>query len=419
MKNNALRERLNWIPIVVMMIFFGGTWIFPMFYHVTERFNSLIIFVCLAGLFFINVDWMERLKAKDKVLIAMVAALIIATVNLFIIGSNKGCILIIADFLLLLYISPFVKFTDIQYKTLAVFFLLMYGVWFVHDMEFSYNTNTGATYTVFSLFAALIVLRYLSLEREIMGYFIVLALLRTGTLVMWHLARGAFSALFFFACFYMIFLIFDPAKHKGAYAFLSCFAVFGSLLFVWAYVALSRTGYNMRMPLFYKNVFSGREDIWTEVWGMLVKQPLLGIGSGYALSSFFEYNMHNAMYDILIVHGFIVFAIAAFVIIARLLGMREHIRKGPYSLIAGAAVFAIFFESFIDMDLMWADYTPVLLFLLVTLYRGTPYPVREGLSTEGLPSGLSDVAIKPAVAEGLREEAIEAATSGIIGESHE
>lgn len=352
------------------MIFFGGTWIFPMFYHVTERYNSLIIFVCLVMLFFTNVDWIGQLKNRDMILIAVAAALVTATVNLFIIGSNKGCILIVADFLLLLYIAPYVRLSDIQYRTLAVFFLLMYGVWFLHDMEFSYNTNTGATYTVFSLFAALVVLRYLSLKHEILGYFTVLALLRTGTLVLWHLARGAFSALFFFVCFFLLFLLLDPSKHKKLYAFICCFAVFGSLLFVWAYVALSRTGYNARMPLFYKNVFSGREDIWTEVWNMLVRQPILGIGSGYELSSFFEYNMHNAMYDILIVHGFIVFAIAAFVIIVRLIGMRDHIRSGPYSLIAGSAVFAIFFESFIDMDLMWADYTPVLFFLMVTLYRG-------------------------------------------------
>ena len=378
MKNEGLKHKLNWIPLVIMMIFFGGTWIFPMFYHVTEKYNSLIIFICLAGLFFINVDWVERLKAKDRILIATVAALLIAAANLFIIGSNKGCILIVADFLLLLYLSPYVELSSIQYRTLAVFFLLMYGVWFLHDMEFSYNTNTGATYTVFSLFAALIVLRYFSLKREIMGYFIVLALLRTGTLVLWHLARGAFSALFFFICFFMLFLVFDPAKYKKLHAFISCFAVFGSLLFVWAYVALSKTGYNARMPLFYKNVFSGREQIWTEVWNMLKKQPLLGIGSGYELSSFFEYNMHNAMYDILIVHGFIVFAIAAFVIISRLIGMRDKINRDPYSLIAGSAIFAIFFESFIDMDLMWADYTPILLFLLITLYRpGLPVPEKD------------------------------------------
>ena len=391
MNETGIREKLNWIPLFIMMVFFGGTWIFPMFYHVTERYNSLIIFVCLALLFFINVDLIRRLKEKDKVLIATVAALLIASANLLIIGSNKGCILIIADFLLLLYMAPLVKLSALQYRVLAVFFLLMYGVWFVHDMEFSYNTNTGATYTVFSLFAALIVLRYFSLKKEILGYFIVLALLRTGTLVMWHLARGAFSALIFFACFYLLFIIMDPLRHKWIFRFICFFAVFGSLLFVRAYVALSKTGYNARMPLFYKNVFSGREQIWTEVWNMLIKQPLLGIGSGFSLESFFEYNMHNAMYDILIVHGFIVFFIAAFVIIKRLAGMGEHIKKSPYTMIAGSAIFAIFFESFIDMDLMWADYTPVLFFLLLTLYGGADAASQEIGADEKFPEMIPDL----------------------------
>lgn len=361
---------LNWIPIAIMMVFYGGTWVSPWFYHVTERYNSLIIFVALALLFFINVDWVRQLKGRDTILIAMLLALGLASVNLFIIDSNKGCILVLADFLLMLYTAPHVRLTKPQYRTLAVFFLVMYGIWFVHDMEFSYNTNTGATYTVFTMFAAFIIIAYLAKRKEIYGYLVVLVLLRTGTLVMWHLARGAFSALFFFICFYFFFMLWRPEIHKKTFAFISAFAVFGSLLFVWAYVALSKTGYNAQMPIFYKDIFSGREDIWTEVWNMLIEQPLLGIGSGYELKSFFEYNMHNAMYDILIVHGVIVFIISAYLIIRRLTGMRMRVMKSTYTHIAASAVFAIFFESFIDMDLMWADYAPVLIFLLVTVYSG-------------------------------------------------
>ena len=361
---------LNWIPVAIMMVFYGGTWVSPWFYHVTERYNSLIIFVALALLFFINVDWVRQLKGRDTILIAMLLALGLASVNLFIIDSNKGCILVLADFLLMLYTAPHVRLTKPQYRTLAVFFLVMYGIWFVHDMEFSYNTNTGATYTVFTMFAAFIIIAYLAKRKEIYGYLVVLVLLRTGTLVMWHLARGAFSALFFFICFYFFFMLWRPEIHKKTFAFISAFAVFGSLLFVWAYVALSKTGYNAQMPIFYKDIFSGREDIWTEVWNMLIEQPLLGIGSGYELKSFFEYNMHNAMYDILIVHGVIVFIISAYLIIRRLTGMRMRVMKSTYTHIAASAVFAIFFESFIDMDLMWADYAPVLIFLLVTVYSG-------------------------------------------------
>ena len=361
---------LNWIPIAIMMVFYGGTWVSPWFYHVTERYNSLIIFVALALLFFINVDWVRQLKGRDTILIAMLLALGLASVNLFIIDSNKGCILVLADFLLMLYTAPHIRFTKRQYRTLAVFFLVMYGIWFAHDMEFSYNTNTGATYTVFTMFAAFIIIAFLAKRKEIFGYLVVLVLLRTGTLVMWHLARGAFCALFFFICFYFFFMLWRPEIHKKTFAFISAFAVFGSLLFVWAYVALSKTGYNAQMPIFYKDIFSGREDIWTEVWNMLIEQPLLGIGSGYELKSFFEYNMHNAMYDILIVHGVIVFIISAYLIIRRLTGVRMRVMKSTYTHIAASAVFAIFFESFIDMDLMWADYAPVLIFLLVTVYSG-------------------------------------------------
>ncbi|MBR1913303.1 MAG: hypothetical protein IJ827_00580, partial [Lachnospiraceae bacterium] len=129
---------LNWIPIAIMMVFYGGTWVSPWFYHVTERYNSLIIFVALALLFFINVDWVRQLKGRDTILIAMLLALGVASVNLFIIDSNKGCILVLADFLLMLYTAPHIRFTKRQYRTLAVFFLVMYGIWFAHDMEFSY-----------------------------------------------------------------------------------------------------------------------------------------------------------------------------------------------------------------------------------------------------------------------------------------
>ncbi|HCS00192.1 MAG TPA: hypothetical protein DIS68_05205, partial [Lachnospiraceae bacterium] len=120
-------KSLNWIPVGIMMVFYAGTWISPRFYHVTERYNSLIIFGALALLFFINVDWIGRLREKDMLLFALIVSLAIATANLFIIGSNKGCILILADFLLLLYMTPHISFTTLQYRTLVIFFFIMYA----------------------------------------------------------------------------------------------------------------------------------------------------------------------------------------------------------------------------------------------------------------------------------------------------
>ncbi len=372
-ENNAdtgrIREGLTWIPLVLIMIFFAGTWSFPWFYHITEIYNSLIIFICLALLFLIKVDWIGALRKRDVYLYVTVIALVIAVINLFIIGSNKGCILILADFLLIIYMAGKVRLSDLQMEVLSAFFFIMYLSWFLYDRAFPSNSNTGATYTVFTLFTALILLKRFYEKKEFMGLFIVMALLRTGTLVLWHLARGAFMALVFFAFFYCLFSMLDPSKHKRLYLFLCVFAVFGSLLFVFSYVMLSKTGFNAQMPFFYKNIFSGREQIWAEIWDMLKLHLLTGIGSGYELKSFFEYNIHNAMYDILAVHGVIVFLMSAFLIIGRLYVMGRHVRRDSSALIAASAVFAIFFESFIDMDLMWADYSPIILFLFLEVFR--------------------------------------------------
>ncbi len=365
-----IREYLNYAALFILLVFYAGTWTFPAFYHVTEIYNSLIIFAALCILFIANVDILSRLKERDPMLIVLGAALIIAVINLFLIGSNKGCILILADFLMILYLAPYVSFTGAQRKLQEIFFLVMFVSWFLYDRAFSYNSNTGATVTVFTFFGGMVLLSEIAEKREIYGFLVVISFIRVITLVFWHLARGAFFALSLFILFYYII----PKgwwDSKAFYRFLMVFSTLGSLAFVGAYVLIGSTGFNIPLPFFYKNVFSGREKIWYEVWEILRGQLLTGIGSGRELKSFFEYNIHNAMYDILAVHGVIVF-ILALVLIWNRLSMMGEIRDKSRGkkLVAVAAVFAVFIESFIDMDLMWPDYSPLLLFLLITVFRG-------------------------------------------------
>ncbi len=351
------------------MIFYAGTWTFPAFYHVTEIYNTSIVFVALGILFINNVNLIKKIKEKDIMLLVLAAALVIALVNLFVIGSNKGCILILTDFLLVMYLAQNIVLSDIQKKTLEIFFLVMFASWFVYDRAFFYNANTGATVTVFTLLGGYILLEKLCLKKEIYGFFIVIALLRTVSLVLWHLARGAFLALFVFLIFYYIVpkKLWDKKMFRRA---VTAFSVFGSLLFVAAYVGMSKLGSNPKMPFFYKNVFSGREQIWQEVWELFVTMPFTGIGSGRALKSFFEYNIHNSMYDILAVHGIIVFVLSICLILVTMFKAGDAAVKKRESFCAFVAVTAIFFESFIDMDLMWADYSPLLLFLLYEAFDG-------------------------------------------------
>lgn len=364
------RKRIiNWFAIVMMMILYGGTWLSPWFYHVTEYYNTSITFVILAILFFNNVPWVEGLKNKDWMLYILLLAGIIALINLILIHSHFGCLLILADFLLLWYSAPYIKLTKSQMEALSIFFFVIFFIWFCYDLAFSYNSNTGATVTVFSLLAALVLILRLYESKEIFGLLLVMAMIRSFNLVLWHLARGAFIALVLFLIFYYI----VPKKFwttKKLYVAFCLFATLGSLMFVLSYVSLAKTGYNLQIPFFYKSLFSGREEIWSEVFNLFKQKPMLGIGSGYELESFFEYNMHNAMYDILIVHGVIVFVLSMILIIGRLISFRKHMST-YIQRIAICGVFAMFFESFIDMDVMWSNYSPVLLFLLLCIFAGS------------------------------------------------
>lgn len=372
-ETNKRKNIINWIAIAILMIFYAGTWLFPYFYHITEIYNTSIVFAALTLLFFNNIDFVNRLKHGEKELYVLGLACVTALVNLFIIGSNKGCILILTDFLLVWYLGSELKLTARQLEFMCAVFVIVFLVWFGIDLAFSYNSNTGASVTTFTFMCASVYLTRLSQKKEIFGLIMVMCYIRLINLILWHLARGAFMALLLFAFFYYI----APRKwwaNKGTFYLLCLVSTLGSLLFVFSYVALAATGVNFQMPFFYKSLFSGREQIWLEIWNMLRTRLLTGIGSGFKLESFFEYNIHNVMYDILAVHGIIVFALALYLILKRMFMMRNVFARAQgeslrLSVLAAGGIFAIALESFIDMDLMWADYSPVLLFLLMVVFR--------------------------------------------------
>lgn len=350
------------------------TFLMPKFYALTDRYASLFVF-CMCGiLFFNNVDWIKLIKNKDKDIWILAAVVLLTGINLIIIGSNKGAFFVATDFVLIWYLSDKIVMTRRQIECMAVLYTSLLVVWLViaypiffgNYEEIAYNTNNAATFTVYTLLCAFIFLKKLSVRFEVMGVLTVMAVVRTFHLVLWHRARGAFVMLLVFMLFYYL----VPRKwweSKKLYRFLYLFATLGSLAFVAIYTALGQTGANFKLPFFYKNVFSGRQKIWLEIGKMFVKKPITGIGSGYALDSFFEYNLHNAMLDLIAVHGILVFIGIMYFVWKRLALFGKNIRKNTYALCALCAIFAVFFESFFDIDLIWADYAPNLMFLLIII----------------------------------------------------
>ena len=94
---------------------------------------------------------------------------------------------------------------------------------------------------------------------------------------------------------------------------------------------------------------------------------LTGIGTNFELKSFFEKNVHNAMYNFLVIHGILVFAGIVYFVCKRLKAFHERIKDNRVILCAMSALMAVFFESWFDVDIIWADYALNLIFLLCVI----------------------------------------------------
>lgn len=386
-EETAVRDAVSTVLLLLLFAFYTLTFFVPRFYGLTEKYVGVFVFVMLAGLFAINVNPVKQIKEKDKELIALAVLMILAGINILIVHSGFGCFFVVSNFALIFYLSRRMPFHKWQMYLFGILYTLMliywfFGVytWMFADYEsFAMNTNTAATFTVFSMMFAFAFFEKLFEDHKAAGLLITVALVKCLQIALYHRSRGAFIML---SAFFVL-RFFIPKKlwsRKGFFIFMCALATFGSLAFVAFYIWLGTTGINFRMPFFYKNIFSGREAIWLEFWNLFIHKPITGIGTNVTITSFFEFNVHNAMYNILVIHGIPVFALTLYLMYSGLLDVRKKIEADRVIRCAVAAIFAICIESFFDVDLIWTNYTLNVFLLLLTMngrWRGEPVETKE------------------------------------------
>ncbi len=368
------KDVCNSLLLFCMFMFYTMTFFVPRFYGLTEKYAGLIVFAMLSVIAAINVNPIGKIRQKDGTFIALLVLVILTGVNILIVKSGYGCFFVMTDFALVWYISTEMRFSKWQFYLMGALYtgMLIYwffGVytWMFADYEsFAMNTNTAATFTVFSMLCALIFFTKLYEKHRLAGLLITIALVKCLQISLYHRSRGAFIMLIAFVVLWFVI----PAglwEKKGFYYTVCCFATFGSLVFVAFYVWLGTTGVNFRMPFFYKNIFSGREAIWLEFWELFRDKPLTGVGTGVTITSFFEFNVHNAMYNILVIHGLPVFALMMYLMFGTWRRVHDRIRGNRVAGCALIALFAVCIESFFDVDLIWTNYSINVLFMLLAM----------------------------------------------------
>lgn len=377
--HEKIREPVNLIVMLLMLAGYALTFMVPKFYGATDRYVGVFVFGCLGILFLNNVDIISLLQNSGRSrrdFFLLLALLLLTLINLLLVSSGLGAFFVAADFILIFYTAPQIRFSKQSililsgafFAVLMIWFFLAYPKLFADYAFYGYNTNTGATFTIYTLLAAFLFTMLLSEKYRLAELLMTILMVKGLQLALWHRARGAFIMLLVF----MLLWFLVPKKwwrKKSFYYGVWTAATLGSLCFVALYIAVGATGVNFRLPFFYKDIFSGRDKIWYEFFTLFIKKPLTGIGTNVTIESFFEFNVHNAMYNFLVIDGILVF-LGILYLIFRFSAYAFKCLTSPLSLCALTILLAVFFESFFDVDLIWADYSLNLLFLCVVICHG-------------------------------------------------
>ena len=326
-------------------------------YETFVPYGTVFLFVFLVIAVFAYADTPAALF-RDKALIVVATVAAVALINIVLTGSGKGAWFTAVDVALVVYLADKIRFS----KILVWFMLLYTGFYFFYwtfDVKgyfTGYNTNYGGLVLITGFVFAVTLL--LTCHQRLKaasnpGYrflvvFIPFCFVWAYNIIAWYRAR---CALLGFVVFTVLMLV--PAKvwkNRIFYTVITLGVTLGAVIISVVYVWLGRYADVFDVRIFYKDIISGRDAIWSELWSAFLARPLTGIGSSYKLSvewmgGMFE--VHNGLLDILIVHGLIVFICICAMLVQRLLALRT-LTGNIVARSATAGVFAILAASFME-----------------------------------------------------------------------
>ncbi len=360
----------NRVFVSVVALLFATSFLTQKLYSMTNRYASLLAFAALFALFIAYTDMKSIWKKRDVEFFIMCITDVLALLFLFLIQSHKGAILTVVNLMFVLYLSNKVKFTKQQFFALTLCGGLSFLPWFgLVKLEYNHNM-VGLVFLIITILGLLLFEHYKEEGKQKYLCSVQFLLYMTGLLfmILYH-ARCAIAGILVFGVLYLL----TPwmNRRKWTIPVLAFLMTIGSVLFTYLYTILGRLG--MNLVILYKDIFSGREEIWKELWTAFLQSPVTGIGSAYEMKSFFLFEVHNGLFDILVVHGIVVFTAVLWLLIRRLLACSL---KGEISLlqrIAFSGVYAILFTSFFENFFIVPPYLLIFFVLLTLITSENPF----------------------------------------------
>ncbi len=356
MEKKWIRDVVDWITAGVIIACLCTAYISRQYYDKFINYTAMVNFVILSIIFFNHVDWIEKIKSKEKELFLLLLAAVISVVNIVLSHSGYGVIFNIMNFLLILYLADKVHFDYKIYVAIGIACFVILGTW-VGKGDKTYNTNL-ASMILFSLasFAVTVLVKVTEhYQKELWGKVISLFFM-IGIILSWVIKLRARCVVVGICVFTVVNYLIPKVVWGWKWLYRTCVGILisGSILFPLWYVWLWKSGVTIDTRVFGKRFFSGRDIVWDQFLTAFYKEPFTGIGSDFLtkIPDALYTEVHNGLLHILVVHGIFIFAIAAFFLGKRLFQIQEKavesmvVRQCIAVIVAQAAV-SVFENYFI------------------------------------------------------------------------
>lgn len=367
----------NVILLATIFILTFACWNEITWYEFTAPLGTIISFVALVAITLLYVD--VKVLIKDKAAWFVLVGCVVTLINILIVKSGIGAFFTVADMLLILYLADKIRMggRTLLYISIYIGFFFYYWTFDVKGYFKGYNTNYGGLVLITGfVFAIVLIVHFrniLKKKENKLPYYILTAfflfMFAWGyNIISWYRARCALLGLVV-----LVFLLLLPQKvftNKVVYRIFTYGVVFGAIAISGIYILLGKIKDVFTVQIFYKDILSGRDEIWSELWTEFLKKPLTGIGSSYTIKlewmgGMFE--VHNGLLDILIVHGVVVFAIVAAMLIRILLMLRERAAGDNVARAAVAGMMAVMGASFMENFFIVPPFSLCFLMLIVII----------------------------------------------------
>lgn len=354
------KTRVNDLIMKIYIFVYMFSYLFSSVYKIFNKISIIIDILLISILMYNNKDKLK--EDKYKYIIVYTLQVIFLLTTLVFKGTGIGSILHMLVITSILMIAPKIEITS-QINSIIRKYLPIYYLLFLCTSKEHLNTNY-----VGYIFLCLFILSVIAYKLYNRGNFSKLAIMLIITLLFTYCFRCRTAMLASIIYFLLILLIKNVYQKKVFKASISTFIVFGSLLFSICYVALWKSGFYINLTFFVgKSLYSGRNSLWAEALDLIVKNPIIGVGSKYILNSFPTYAFHNTVFMICVTFGIPSLLLYYYNLTNFIKEVYSKLTNIAFDKVVIASIIILFFVDFFESYTYWSNYNGVLLFIIVYL----------------------------------------------------